>query len=119
LAAFISCGREERHQGERKSRLVTHGRGKNLGDGSESHGVGSLGQSVHINISLLGGGDVSGRRVALLENASTAGEDNKSGLVALEAINVRVQRLLALVGPSVVNRNADGLCELSVDASSL
>jgi len=64
-------------------------------------------------------GDLSGTGVALLNNTSTAGEDDQSGLVTLETLDVKLQGLLTLVGSSVVNRNANSLGELSVDTSSL
>jgi len=64
-------------------------------------------------------GNLGSTGVTLLNNTSTTREDDKSGLVTLQAINVQVQGLLALVSSSVVNRNSHGLGKLSVDASGL
>lgn len=98
---------------------VTLGSLELLSDSSESNCLGLLGQRGDIDIELVGLGDLSGTGVALLNNTSAAGEDDQSGLVTLEALDVELQGLLTLVGSSVVNRNANSLGELSVDASSL
>ncbi len=90
-----------------------------VGDGNESNGISLLGDGRNINIGLVGIGDLGGGGVALLNNTSTAGEDNQSGLVTLKAINIKSQRLLTLVSSSVINGDSYSLSELSVDTSSL
>lgn len=64
-------------------------------------------------------GNLGSTGVTVLNNASTAGEDDKSGLVALQAVHVQGEGLLALVGSSVVNRDSNGLGKLSVDTGGL
>lgn len=90
-----------------------------LRDGGKSHSIGSLGERSNVNVNLLGLSNLGSAGVAVLDDTSTAGEDHQSGLVALQALNVKVEGFLTLVGSSVINRYSNGLGELSVDSGRL
>lgn len=67
----------------------------------------------------LGGLDLLGGRVELLELTALAGEEDQAGLVVLQAGDVVNQGLLGVVGAAVVDRDTNGGSELLGDTGLL
>jgi hypothetical protein len=64
-------------------------------------------------------GNFSSFRVALLGLTGLAGEDNKLSLVSLQALDVKLERLVGLVATTVVNSNTNGASFLAANTSLL
>jgi hypothetical protein len=104
--------------------LLTLGEGValDLGDGSLDGGVDDGEGSADVlgdTLTGLGGLDLLGGRVELLELTALAGEEDQAGLVVLQAGDVLDKGLLGVVGAAVVNGDADGTGELLGDTGLL
>lgn len=106
------------------SSLLALGKGValDLGDGGLNGGVddgeGSA-DALGDTLTGLGGVDLLGGRVELLELTALAGEEDQAGLVVLQTGDVVNQGLLGVVGAAVVDRDTDGGSELLGDTGLL
>lgn len=87
------------------------------GEGGVDAGDEALG--LALSEGSLGGVDLLGRRVELLELTALAGEEDQASLVVLEAGDIGDEGLLGVVDTAVVNGDADGGSELLGDTSFL
>lgn len=89
-------------------------------DGESSANVGGVALSLALGgEGSLGGVDIVSGRVELLELTALAGEEDQTGLVVLETVDVGDERLLGVVDTAVVNGDTDGTGELGGDTSFL
>lgn len=93
--------------------------GSDVLDGEAGVNAGDDAVTLALGNGSLGGLDVLGGRVELLELTALAGEEDEAGLVVLETGNVGDEGLLGVVGTAVVNRDTDGGSKLLGDTSFL
>jgi hypothetical protein len=93
--------------------------GGGVGDGEGGVNAGDDAVTLALGNGSLGGLDVLGGGVELLELTALAGEEDQASLVVLETGNVGNQGLLRVVGAAVVNRDTDGRSKLLGDTSFL
>jgi hypothetical protein len=90
-----------------------------VGDGEGGLSAGDDTVTLALGNGGLGGLDVLGGGVELLELTALAGEEDQASLVVLETGNVGDQGLLRVVGTAVVNGDTDGRSKLLGDTGFL